>query len=88
MEMYLAVIKVLETMDSMTRQQIIRRADLDLVSSKESFDFLVKFDLIREETLGSKKVYTLTDKGQRVGKYFGLNDEDAIFDGTGIFRID
>ena len=88
MEMYLAVIKVLETEDSITRQQIIRKADLDLASSKESFNFLVKFDLIKEKTLGPKKVYSITDKGQRVSKYFGLDNEDAIFDGTGIFRID
>jgi len=88
LEMYLAVIKVLDNGDSIPQQQIIRKAGLDLVASKECFNFLVKFDLIREKTLGPKKVYSITDKGQRVCEYFGLDDDNSIFDGTGIFRID
>jgi predicted transcriptional regulator len=88
MEMYLAVIKVLDNGDSITQQQIMRKAGLNLVSSNEFFNFLVRFDLIREKNLGPKVVYSITDKGQRLCVYFGLDDDNSIFDGTGIFRID
>lgn len=88
MEKYLAVIRVLDNGDSITQQQIMRKAGLNLVSSKECFNFLVRFDLIREKTFGPKKVYSITDKGQRLCTYFGLDDDNSIFDGTRIFRID
>ncbi len=55
MEKYLAVIRVLENGDSITQQQIMRKTELNLISLKECFNFLVKFDLIREKTIGSKK---------------------------------
>jgi predicted transcriptional regulator len=88
MEKYLAVIRVLDNGDSITQQQIMRKTELNLISLKECFNFLVKFDLIREKTIGSKKIYSITVKGQRICEYFGLNDNNSIFDGTGIFRID
>jgi predicted transcriptional regulator len=88
MEKYLAVIRVLENGDSITQQQIMRKTELNLISLKECFNFLVKFDLIREKIIGSKKMYSITVKGQRICGYFGLNDDNSIFDGTGIFRID
>ena len=59
-----------------------------MVLSKEFFSFLVKLDIIKEKTVGSKTVYSLTDKGQRLCNYFGLDDDNPIFRGTGIFRID
>ncbi len=88
LEKYLAVIKVLDNGDSITQQQIIRKAGLNIVSSKICFSFLISFGLIREKTLGPKKVYSITEKGQRLCSYFRLNDDNPIFDGTGIFRID
>ncbi len=88
MEQYLAVIKVLENEEPITRKQIMRKAGFNVVSSEEFFNFLVNLDLIREKTLGPKVVYFITNKGQRLCAYFGLNDEDEIFGGTGIFRID
>ena len=87
MEIYLAVIKVLCNGDSMAQQQIMRKADINLVSSKEVFNFLVRLGIISEKTFGPKMVYSITDKGQRVCAYFGLNDNNSIFNGTGIFRI-
>ena len=87
MEMYLAVIKVLDKGDSMAQQQIMRKAGINLSVSKEFFNFLVRLGIIREQNLGPRKVYSITVKGQRLCAYFGL-DDDSIFSGTGIFRID
>ena len=88
MEIYLAVIKVLYNEDSMPQQQIMRKAGIKLVTQKEFLNFLVRLDIIKEKTFGPKKVYSITDKGQRLCAYFGLNDNNSIFSGTGIFRID
>ncbi len=88
MEMYLAIIRVLDRGDSITQQQVTRKAGLGFALSKEFFNFLVNLNIIVEKTAGSKIVYTLTDKGQRLCTYFGLDDDNPIFRGTGIFRID
>jgi len=92
MEKYLAVIKVLANWDSITQKQITCKADFNSSLPKEYLNFLVKLDLIVEKTLGTKKVYSITDRGQRLCKYFELNDNDddndSIFDGTNITRID
>jgi len=88
MEMYLAVIKVLENGETMAQKQIMRKAGINLELTKEFFDFLVKMDIITQETFGSKVMYSITDKGLRLSVYFGLNDNNSIFNGTGIFRID
>jgi predicted transcriptional regulator len=87
MEMYLAVIKVLDNADAMAQQQIIRKAGIPAVPTKEFFNFLVKLGIVSQKTSGSKVFYSLTEKGQRLCVYFGL-DDDSIFSGTGIFRID
>jgi predicted transcriptional regulator len=86
MEIYLAIIKVLYNGDSMAQQQIMRKADINLVSPKEVFNFLVRLGIIKEKTFGPKIVYSITDKGQRVCAYFGLNDNNSVFNGTGMFR--
>jgi predicted transcriptional regulator len=87
MEMYLAVIKVLDKGDSMSQQQIMRKAGINLTPSKEFFNFLIRLNIIGEKTLGTKVVYYITVKGQMLCAYFGLED-DSIFSGTEIFRID
>jgi predicted transcriptional regulator len=87
MEMYLAVIKVLYREDSMAPQQIMRKAGLNLTLSKEFFNFLVRLEIINEKTVGPKVEYFITKKGQRLCNYFGLNDDNSIFSGTGIYRI-
>ncbi len=86
MEIYLAVIKVLDRGDSMVQQQIIRKAGLNFPPSKEFFSFLVELDIINEKTIGPKVEYSITKKGQMICDYFGLNDENSIFSGTKIFR--
>ncbi len=88
MEKSLAIIKVLDDMDSITQKQVIHKAGLEIAAANELFNFLVKLDIIIERSLGTKKVYSITEKGQRICGYFGLDDDDAIFDGSGIFRID
>jgi predicted transcriptional regulator len=88
METYLAIIRVLDQTDSITQQQITRKAGLGLILSRELFNFLFRLDIIREKTVESKTVYSITDKGQRLCSYFGLNDDNQIFRGTGVFRID
>ena len=89
MEKYLAVIKVLENWDSITQKQIMYKAELNLDSPKEYLNFLVNLDLIIEKTLGNKKVYSITLKGQKLCEYFRLDDDDeSIFGGTKITRID
>jgi predicted transcriptional regulator len=45
-------------------------------------------DLIVEKNLGNKKVYGITEKGERVYNYFRLNDISPIFGGTKITKID
>ncbi len=88
MEKYLTVIKVLDNWDSITQKQITCKADLNLVLPKEDLNFLVKLDLIIEKTLGARTVYSITERGQRPCKYFRLKDDDSIFGGTKITRID
>ena len=88
MEMYLAVIKVLENGETMAQKQMMRKAGINLILTKEFFDFLVKMNIITQKTFVNKVMYTITDKGQRLSVYFGLNDDNSIFNGTGIFRID
>jgi predicted transcriptional regulator len=87
MEMYLAVIKVLERGDSMAQQQIMRKTGISFPLSKEFFNFLVGLDIISEKTIGPKVEYFITKKGHMLCDYFGLNDDNSIFSGTGIFRI-
>jgi predicted transcriptional regulator len=87
MEMYLAVIKVLDHGDSMAQQQIMRKAGLSFPPSEEFFNFLVDLDIISEKNIGPKVEYLITKKGQRLSDYFGLNDDNPIFSGTGVFRI-
>lgn len=62
--------------------------DLEVESPKECLDFLVHMDLIVEKNLGNKKVYGITEKGERVYNYFRLNDISPIFGGTKITKID
>lgn len=88
MEMYLAVIKVLNNCDLITQEQIMRKADLKLTSPKKYLNFLVDLDLIIEKTVGNKTVYSITEKGRKLCNYFRLNDDDSIFDGSNITRID
>lgn len=68
------------------------KANLDLDSPKEFFNFLVNLDLVAEKKLGNKKVYSITSKGQKVIEYFRSGedngDDDSIFGGTKITRID
>ncbi len=87
MEQYLAIIKVLDGGESKTRKQIVRKAGLHTIP-KDFFNFLVKLDLIREVFLDAKTFYIITEKGQRLCKYFGSDDEGEIFGGMGIFRMD
>jgi predicted transcriptional regulator len=86
MEMYLAVIKVLDHGEAITQQQIMRKAGLSLIASNDFLDFLVRLDIIEERIVGPKILYNLTEKGQRLCVYFGLED-GSIFSGTGIFRV-
>ena len=90
MEKYLTVIKVLENWDSITLKQITSTAGLNLALSKENLNFLVKLDLIVEKTLGNKTVYSITERGRRLSKYFRLEDDAAgsIFCELKITRID
>jgi predicted transcriptional regulator len=88
MEKYLAVIKVLENGDLITQKQIMQEADLKLESPKEALEFLVNAQLIVEKKVGNKKLYTITEKGERLYNYFRLNDDGEIFGGTNITRID
>jgi predicted transcriptional regulator len=88
METYLAIIKVLNNEGPITQKQIVQKADLNLASPKEFFDFLVDLDLIVEKKIGNKKVYYSTDKAQKLYRYFKLDDDYSIFDGTNITRID
>ena len=88
MEKYLAVIKVLDNWDSITQKQIMCKAGFNLALPKEYLNFLVKLDLIVEKKLGTKIVYSITERGQRLCKYFRLNDDYSIFDEIKIARID
>ncbi len=88
MEKYLAIIRVLDNRDLITQKQIMEEADLELESPKEFLDFLVQMDLIVEKNFGNKKVYAITEKGERVFNYFRLNDESPIFGRSNITKID
>lgn len=62
METYLAIIKVLNSEDLITQKQIMRKADLNLISPKEYFNFLVDLGLIIEKNIGNKKYILLQTK--------------------------
>jgi predicted transcriptional regulator len=88
MEKYLAVIKVLENGDLFTQKQIVQEADFELDSPEEILDFLVNAELIVEKDVENRKVYAITEKGERLYNYFRLNDDSEIFGGSNITRID
>ena len=88
LEKYLTIIEVLNGWDSITKKQIMNKADLNLISLKEDLRFLVKLDLIREKTLRNRTTYSTTHKGLRISKYFGLEGYNYLFAGTRITRID
>lgn len=88
METYLAIIKVLNNEGPITQKQLMRKADLNLSSLKEYLNFLIELDLILEVKIGKNILYSSTDKAQKLGKYFNLDDDFSIFDGTNINRID
>ncbi len=88
MEKYLAVIRVLDNEDSITQKQILYKVEVKLSSLKETLKFLVELELIVEKNLGNKKVYSITDKGQKLCEYFRSKDDNSIFGGTNINRID
>jgi predicted transcriptional regulator len=87
MEQYIAILKVLDGGESKTKKQIVRKAGLHVIP-KEFFNFLVKLDLIQEVPSDSKTFYIITEKGQRICKYFGSDEDREIFGGLGIFRMD
>jgi predicted transcriptional regulator len=86
MEMYLAVIKVLDCGDSMAQQQIMRKTGINFPSSKEFFNFLVGLEIINEKTSGLKVEYFITKKGKKLNEYFDSNDDNPIFNRTRVFR--
>ena len=88
MEKYLAVIKVLENGDLFTQKQIAQEADFELDAPEEILDFLVNAELIVEKNIENKKVYAITEKGERLYNYFRLNDDSEIFGGSNVTRID
>jgi len=88
MEKYLAVIKVLENGDLFTQKQIVEEADFEIDSPEEILDFLVDAQLIVEKKVGTKKMYVITEKGERLHNYFRLSDDSEIFGGSNISRID
>jgi len=88
MEIYLAVIKVLDSWDLITQKQIMRKAHLNVSAPKQYFDFLINLNLITEKTVGNKTVYSITEKGQKLCRYFKSKNDESIFGGTKISRID
>jgi len=88
MEMYLAIIKVLDNDGVLAQQQIMRKAGITTVQPEEFLNFLVKLGIIEERKYGSKTTYALTGKGQRLYAYFALDDDASISNGAGMFRID
>ncbi len=87
MELYLAIIKVLDCGDSMPQQQIMRKAGLSWSPSKEFFNFLVELEIISEKNSGPKVEYVITKKGQMIFNYFDSNKDNSIFSKTRVFRI-
>jgi predicted transcriptional regulator len=85
MEMYLAVIKVLDNAGALAQQQILRKAGITTDVPKEFFGLLLKLNIIKEIKYGSKTMYSLTEKGQRLHTFFGLDDDRSILNDTGLF---
>ena len=88
MEKYLAIIRVLECGDLISQKEILQQADLKVDSPKEILDFLIDNQLIKEMKVGNKKMFAITEKGERLYNYFCSNDDSEIFGGTNINRID
>jgi predicted transcriptional regulator len=79
LEKYIAILKVLDSWGSLSQKQIMQKAELNLASPKEYLSFLVRLDLVREENIRTKTVYSITTKGQKLFAYFGLRDDKRIF---------
>jgi len=88
MEKYLAIIRILDNGVSITQDQILRKINVKLTSPKETLNFLVKLDIIVEKPTGNRVTYSITDKGKKLHNYFMSKDDESIFDGTNISRID
>ena len=88
MDKYIAMIKVLNDLESVTPEQILNRAGISLTSPKEYFNFLIKLELVREKIVSGKKIYTITQKGQRLCSFFDHECEKSTIGEIGIIRID
>jgi DNA-binding PadR family transcriptional regulator len=61
---------------------------LAVIKILENGDLFTQKQLIEEKNVGNKKVYAITEKGERLYNYFRLSDDSEIFGGTNITKID
>ncbi len=87
-EIYLAIINVLDSWDLITQKQIMLKTDLKVSDPKQHLDSLINLNLITEKTVGNKTVYSITEKGRKLCRYFKSKNDESIFGGTKISRID
>ena len=88
LEIYLLILKVLSEWDSLTQEQTMEKAGLNLASPKKYLSFLVRLGLLLEGAFGSKTCFSITPKGLNVVAYFRLMDDKSVFFGSSIVRID
>jgi predicted transcriptional regulator len=88
LEKCIAILEILDSWNAITQKQVLQKAELNLDSPMEYLSFLVNLELVRERILGTKTTYSITYKGQRVCKYFRSKNDESIFAGTRITRID
>lgn len=70
-EMYVDILKVLAHRGPLKLTHIMYKANVNCSVLKEYLDFLITQGLVEEKTIGKKRiVYTITENGLKVLKYF------------------
>ena len=71
LEMYIDILKVLANRGPLKLTHVMYKANVNCSVLKEYLDFLIQQNLVEEKTVGKKRiVYTITENGLRVLKYF------------------
>jgi predicted transcriptional regulator len=71
MEMHLDILMTLAQKGPLKLTHIMYKANVNCSVLKEYLDFLMQQELVEEKTLKKERiVYTITDKGLKVLKYF------------------
>ena len=71
LEMYIDILRVLAQKGPLKLTHIMYKANVNCSVLKQYLNFLIKQELVEEQTVGKKRiVYAITDRGRTVLRYF------------------